>query len=80
MTKTVYSFRIAYHTKAELQQLQEGNRNPSGDDLVLSILENGQPSYKTLYCSAFSEADADRRVDDYVSITPYREIVDGKMV
>ncbi len=50
------------------------------NQLVLTILENGQPSYKTILAMAESEAQALEMVDSYVSNTPYTELEDGKTI
>ena len=79
MAKTVYSFRIAFQSEDELNELKQQEQvNP--DTLVLTTLPDGQPSFKTVFCSAFNEDEAIQRVDSYVSQTPYKDIEDGKMV
>ena len=75
----VYSFRIAYTSEDELKALQEQTDfNPNS--LTLSVLPNGQPTYKTLYTRANTEAEAIEKVDGYVAITPYADIEDKKFV
>ena len=79
MNKNVYSFRIAFQTEEELKQLQE---QPQADpeSLVLYTLENGQPSYKTLYTLAATEEEAIAKMQDFVSKTSYRDLIDGKYI
>jgi hypothetical protein len=75
----VYKFRIAYFSEDELQQLKE---QPDFDpeQLVLTVLPDGQPSFKTLFTRADTEEQAKEKVDDYVSRTPYRNIEDKKFI
>jgi hypothetical protein len=75
----VYSFRIAYSSEAELQALQE-QKDFDPERLVLTVLPDGQPSYKTLYTRADTEEEAMAKVDVYVSRTPYRNIEDKKFI
>ena len=75
----VYSFRIAYKSEDELQALQE-QQDFDPNSLVLSILPNGQPTYKILYTRADSEEQAIEKVDAYVAITPYSQIQDKKFI
>lgn len=79
MNKNVYSFRIAFQTEEQLKQLQE---QPQADpeSLVLYTLENGQPSYKTLFTLAASEEEAIVKMQDFVSKTSYRDLPDGKYI
>lgn len=72
MAKSTYSFRIAFQTVDEMTD--------DPNKLVLTILENGQPSYKTILAEAESEAQALEMVDAYVSTTPYQDIEDGKQL
>ena len=75
----VYKFRIAYSSEEELQDIK---KQPDFDpeQLVLTILPDGQPSYKTLFTHADSEEQAIEKVDEYVSRTPYRNIEDKKFI
>ena len=70
--KSIYSFRIAFQTVEEMTD--------DPNQLVLTVLENGQPSYKTILAEAESEAQALEMVDRYVSNTPYNELEDGKTI
>jgi hypothetical protein len=75
----VYSFRIAYTSEDELHDLQE-QKDFDPDKLVLTVLLNGQPSYKTLYARAETEEEAISRVDMYVSQTSYCNIEDKRFI
>lgn len=70
--KTLYSFRIAFQTVDEMTD--------DPNKLVLTILENGQPSYKTILAEAETEEQALALVDAYVSTTSYNELEDGKTI
>jgi hypothetical protein len=48
--------------------------------LVLTVLPDGQPSFKTLYTHAETEEEAIAKVDAYVSRTSYRNIEDKKFI
>ena len=76
---TVYSFRIAYSSEDELQALNE-QKDFDPEKLVLTVLPDGQPSYKTLYTRAETEEEAIAKVDGYVARTPYRNIEDKKFI
>jgi hypothetical protein len=75
MKKTVYAFPVAFASEEELENL-----NPDPSALVQTVLPNGQPSYKTFFCSAFTEEEATRIAEAYVSRTSYKDIEDGKLV
>jgi len=75
----VYSFRIAYTSEDELQALKE-QKDFDPDKLVLTVLPDGQPSFKTLYTHAETEEEAIAKVDTYVSRTSYRNIEDKKFI
>jgi hypothetical protein len=75
--RVAYSFRIAYQTE---EQLAQEGQSVDPSTLVLTILPDGLPSYKTLHASGESEEEALAKVEAYVSKTPYRDIEDGKMV
>jgi hypothetical protein len=75
----VYSFRIAYTSEDELQALKE-QKDFDPDKLVLTVLPDGQPSFKTLYTHAETEEEAIAKVDAYVSRTSYRNIEDKKFI
>jgi hypothetical protein len=76
---TVYSFRIAYSSEEELQALQ-AQQNVDPNQLTLTILPDGQPSYKTLYTRAETEQEAIDKVSSYVEVTKYSEIQDKKFI
>jgi hypothetical protein len=79
LNTTIYSFRVAYQSEEQLKSLQEG---PEVDpySLVLTILEDGQPSFKTLYAKADTEEQAFQKVDAYVKRTQYKDILNGKLL
>lgn len=64
-----YSFRIAFQTVDEMTE--------DPNNLVLTTLPNGLPSYKTVNAVAESEAQALELADKYVSETQYPNIEDG---
>lgn len=68
--KSIYAFRIAFQTVEEMTD--------DPNQLVLTILENGQPSYKTIMAEAETEAQALEMVDRYVSTIQYNDLEDGK--
>jgi hypothetical protein len=75
----VYSFPVAYLSEDELKAIQsQPDFDPTSQPR--SFLQDGQPTYKTLYTHANSEEEARAKVDAYVKITPYHEIEDKKFV
>lgn len=72
MTKTQYSFRVAF------QSIDEMGEDPNS--LVLTTLPNGLPSFKTINAIAETEALALDMVDRYVSETQYQDIEDGIVI
>ena len=79
MAIEVYTFRIAYQTEEEVERMKkEGAVSPQ--ELVLTTLADGQPSFKTLHASGETEEEALLKVEAYVKNTSYRNIEDGKVV
>lgn len=79
MARQAYSFRVAYKSEDEIQGMTD-NVPVDPSTLVLTILPNGLPSYKTIRASGETEDEALKKAEAYVSKTPYREIEDGKLV
>ena len=79
MNKNVYSFRIAFQSEEQLKQLQE-QQDVDPESLLLTTLDNGLPSYKTLYTTALTEDEAIKKMDAYVSRVSYRDLPDGKII
>jgi len=78
-SKELYSFRIAYKSEDEVKTLEEQQAfDPS--TLILTILPDGQPSFKDLYTLAASEEEATTKMDAYVSVTPYKLIENHKII
>jgi hypothetical protein len=78
--RVAYSFRIAYQTEEEMEHLAKEGSTVDPASLILTILPNGLPSYKTLHASGETELEALAKVEAYVKNTSYRDIEDGKMV
>ena len=77
MTRLVYTFRLAYFSEEQVNDLQETTAQ-AASDLVLTTLPDGQPSFKTLFATAFDESEATRKVEEYVSKTKYKDIENNK--
>jgi hypothetical protein len=75
LNRIIYQFYVAYQSEQELKAVTE-NKNFDVSTFVPEILSDGQPNLKTIFVPAFSVEDAERKVNDYVSRTSYREIQD----
>lgn len=77
LTRSIFSFRIAYQSEEEVAALQE-KQSVDPNTLELTILPDGQPSFKTIFVPAFSVDDAISKAEEYVKNTKYRDIENNK--